>query len=40
LALLAPKYPELALLAKRWDALPEAVRAGILAVVKATMETA
>jgi hypothetical protein len=27
--------PDLALLVKRWDALPEALRAGIVAMVKA-----
>jgi hypothetical protein len=37
LALLIPKYPDLALLVRRWDAIPEAVRAGILAMVKATV---
>jgi hypothetical protein len=35
LALLARKSADLALLVARWDALPEAVRAGILAMVKA-----
>jgi hypothetical protein len=28
--------PDLALLVERWDVLPEAVRAGIMAMVKAT----
>jgi hypothetical protein len=36
LAHLARKSPELALLVERWDALPEVVRAGIVAMVKAT----
>jgi hypothetical protein len=36
LALLAEKSPDLALLVGRWDGLPEAVRAGIVAMVKAT----
>jgi hypothetical protein len=36
LALLAEKSPDLALLVERWDGLPEAVRAGIVAIVKAT----
>jgi hypothetical protein len=36
LALLAQKSPDLALLVERWDALPEAVRTGIVAMVKAT----
>ena len=35
LALLARKSPNLALLVERWDALPEAVQAGIVAIVKA-----
>ncbi len=35
LALLARKSADLALLVKRWDRLPEAIRAGILAMVKA-----
>jgi hypothetical protein len=35
LALLARKSPDLALLVERWDTLPEAVRAGIVAMVKA-----
>jgi hypothetical protein len=37
LALLAQKSPDLALLVERWDALPEAVRAGIVAMVKASL---
>jgi hypothetical protein len=36
LALLAKKSPDLALLVERWDGLPEAVRAGIVAMVKAS----
>jgi hypothetical protein len=36
LALLARKSADLALLVERWDSLPEAVRAGIVAMVKAT----
>jgi hypothetical protein len=36
LALLARKSPELALIAERWDGLAEAVRAGIVAMVKAS----
>jgi hypothetical protein len=36
LALLARKSPDLALLVGHWDGLPEAVRAGIMAMVKAT----
>jgi hypothetical protein len=35
LALLARKAPDLALVVERWEALPEAVRAGIVAMVKA-----
>ena len=35
LAFLARKCPDLALLVERWDALPEAVRAGVVAMVKA-----
>ena len=35
LALLTPKYPDLALLVKRWHALPQLVRAGIVAMVRA-----
>jgi hypothetical protein len=36
LALLAKKSPDLGLVVERWDILPEAVRAGIVAMVKAT----
>jgi hypothetical protein len=36
LALLTRKSPDLALLVERWDALPEVVRAGIVAMVKVT----
>ena len=36
LALLRQKSADLALLVERWDALPEAVRAGIAAMVRAT----
>jgi hypothetical protein len=36
LALLARESPDLALIAYRWDGLPEAVRAGIVAMVKAS----
>jgi hypothetical protein len=35
LALLAQKQPDLALVVERWEALPEAIRAGILAMVRA-----
>jgi hypothetical protein len=35
LALLAAKSPDLALIIQRWDALPEPIRAGILAMVRA-----
>jgi hypothetical protein len=35
LALLASKWPDLALVCERWEALPDAVRAGIVAMVKA-----
>ena len=34
LALLAEKSADLALVAERWDGLPEAIRAGIMAMVK------
>jgi hypothetical protein len=37
LALLAKKSADLALLVERWDDIPEALRAGILAMVKAAM---
>jgi hypothetical protein len=36
LALVARTAPDLALVVERWDALPEAVRAGIVAMVRAT----
>jgi hypothetical protein len=36
LALLALEWPDLALVAERWEALPTAVRVGIVAMVKAT----
>ena len=36
LALLAQKSPDLALIAECWDALPVAIRAGIVAMVKAS----
>src|SRR5436309_2995337 len=36
LALLAQKSTDLALVVERWDALPQAVRAGIVAMVKAS----
>jgi len=35
LALLAEKSPDLALLIERWNDLPDAIKAGILAMVKA-----
>jgi hypothetical protein len=35
LALLSQKWPDLALVAERWESLPEAVRVGIVAMVKA-----
>ena len=35
LALLVRQSPELALVIERWEQLPEAVRAGIVAMVKA-----
>ncbi len=38
LALLNRKSPDLALLVERWDTLPEVVRAGIVAMVKATLK--
>jgi len=34
LALLAKKSPDLAMVVKEWDTLPEAVRAGIVAMVR------
>src|SRR5207302_4392314 len=36
LALLRPVFPELALVAEAWPTLPEAVRAGIVAMMRAT----
>jgi hypothetical protein len=36
LTLLKEKSPDLALLVERWDALLDAVRAGIVAMVKTT----
>ena len=36
LALLERKSPDLALLVKRWDTLPEALRAGIMAMIRAS----
>ena len=35
LALLVQKSPDLALLVERWDTLPEAMRAGMMAMVRA-----
>jgi hypothetical protein len=35
LALLTQKSPDLAVVVERWEALPEAVRAGIVAMVRA-----
>jgi hypothetical protein len=35
LALLAKKSPDLALLVERWDEIPGAIRAGMVAIVKA-----
>jgi hypothetical protein len=35
LAFLASKPPDLALIVERWDTLPEAVKAGIVAMLKA-----
>jgi predicted ATPase len=37
LALLTQKSPDLALLVESWDQLPDAVRAGIVAMVKAAV---
>jgi hypothetical protein len=37
LALLARKSTDLALLVERWDVLPEAIRAGIVAMVNAAV---
>ncbi len=39
LALLERESPDLALLVKRWDTLPEAVRAGIMAMIRAGDQT-
>lgn len=39
LALLERESPDLALLVRRWDSLPEAVRAGIVAMVRASDQT-
>ncbi len=36
LALLERKSPDLALLVKRWDTIPEPVRAGIMAMIRAS----
>jgi hypothetical protein len=36
LAFLAEKSPDLAVLVERWDKLPAAVRAGIVAMVRTT----
>jgi hypothetical protein len=38
LALLAQKSADLALVVERWERLPEPIRAGIVAMVKATLE--
>jgi hypothetical protein len=35
LALLAEKSPDLAMIAERWESLPEAIRAGMVAMVQA-----
>jgi hypothetical protein len=35
LALLTQKSPDLALVVQRWDSLPDALRAGILAMIEA-----
>jgi hypothetical protein len=37
LALLQEKSPDLALVMERWDSLPAAVRAGIMAMVRAAV---
>jgi hypothetical protein len=37
LALLTRISPDVALLVERWDGLPEAVQAGIMAMVKASL---
>jgi hypothetical protein len=39
LALLTRKSPDLALLVERWDGLPEAIRAGIAAMIRAAGST-
>jgi hypothetical protein len=36
LALLAKSSPDLAFIVERWNSLPEALRAGIMAMVRAT----
>jgi hypothetical protein len=36
LALLSQTFPDIALVVERWGALPESVRAGIVAMVRAT----
>jgi hypothetical protein len=36
LALLVKESPDLALLIETWDSIPDAVRAGIIAMVKAS----
>ena len=36
LALLKRESPDLALLLERWDTLPEAIRTGIMAMIRAT----
>jgi hypothetical protein len=38
LALLTRKCPDLATVVRRWDALPEAARCGIVAIVRAAVE--
>ncbi len=38
LALLERESPDLALLVKRWDTLPEPVRAGIMAMIRASSQ--
>jgi hypothetical protein len=38
LALLKEESPDLAMIVERWAAFPEAVRAGIAAMVRATAE--
>jgi hypothetical protein len=35
LALLARKWPDLAVVCERWEALPEHIKAAVLALVKA-----